>query len=180
MATSTSIVPAARFEHLVMTEAGGEVLVYDETSHHIHRLNQASATVWRLCDGRRTVAALASESGMTVEMVQVALGKLADARLLDGDLPAGARAAAQSRRSFLRKAAVAGVAVPVIASVSAPDAAASHSTGNCIPALTDVPSATTANGGPCAHCCPPPGFTEGFCFFQPVFPFGVWRCSPGA
>jgi hypothetical protein len=174
MATSTSIVPAARFENLVMTEAGGEVLVYDETSHHIHRLNQASATVWGLCDGRRTVAALASESGMTVEMVQVALGKLADAMLLDGDLPAGARATGQSRRSFLRKAAIAGAAVPVIASVSAPDAAASHSQGNCIPHLTVVAGATTANDPLCKHCCRPGG-GDGFCFLSA--PGGTdWRC----
>jgi hypothetical protein len=122
------LVPAARFERLVMTEAGGEVLVYDERSHHIHRLNQASAAVWRLCDGRRTVAHVASETGMPVELVQVALGKLADAGLLDGELPAGMRAAGQSRRRFLTKAVVAGgVALPVLVSISAPTAVQAQS-----------------------------------------------------
>jgi len=137
-----------------MTEAGGEVLVYDEQSHHIHRLNQVSAAVWRHCDGRRTVADLATETGMAAEMVQVALGKLADARLLDGDLPAGVRAAGQSRRSFLKKAAVAGgVALPVLVSISAPTAAQT----------TSQPPTPTPCGGVNQPCCPVAGSLVGSC-----------------
>jgi hypothetical protein len=124
-------VPAARVHDLVITDAGKEVIVYDKTCHHIHHLNQLAAFTWRNLDGTRTVADLATETGMTAGMVQVALGKLADANLLDGDLPAGVRAAGQTRRSFLRKAAVAGVAIPAVASISAPTAvqATSHCGG---------------------------------------------------
>jgi hypothetical protein len=166
MATITSIVPAARFKELVTSEIGDEVLVYDEASHHIHQLNQVSATVWRLCNGRRSVADLAHETGMTAELVQVALGKLADAMLLDGDLPAGV----QSRRRFLKKAALAGgVALPVLVSVSAPTAvqASSHCGAiNAVCGLGDFPS-----------CC-----SGSFCYNNRCVPNGCIQlggsCAP--
>ena len=63
----TSAVPAARFEHIVVNAVGGEVLVYDRASNQIHHLNESSATVWRLCDGERTVADIARAAGSTDE-----------------------------------------------------------------------------------------------------------------
>jgi hypothetical protein len=112
--------PLARLDQLVTTESGDEVLVYDLATHAIHHLNAAAATVWRHCDGHRTVAALETTCGVTGETVQVALTKLVDAGLLTtSTLPSGARSPGPSRRAFLRNVAIAGT-VPVIVSISAP------------------------------------------------------------
>jgi hypothetical protein len=109
--------PRARTAVLVISQMDGETLVYDTTRHHIHHLNPLAATVWGLCDGRRTVAVLARDSGLDDTVIGLALRQLADASLLDGALS----------RAFMRKAAIAGVAVPVIVSVSVPQAAAQSS-----------------------------------------------------
>ena len=92
--------PQARLDHLVITHVGEEVRIYDQTSHTIHHLNAASATVWRRCHGQRTLANQARESGMTEEAVQDALGKLADAGLLRDELASGLRRPGSSRRAF--------------------------------------------------------------------------------
>jgi len=112
---------------LVITESADEVLVYDKHRHEIHHLNQTSAVIWRLCDGRRSVSSLAHEANMDMQAVQFALTKLDEANLLESPLGAGLRVSSPSRRAFLKKAAIAGAAVPVIASISAPNAAANSS-----------------------------------------------------
>lgn len=122
------VIPAARRVDLVTTEADGEVLVYDRSSHHIHHLNVTTARVWHACDGRRSVETIAAEANVTPDTARQALTKLADARLLDGPLPAGAGVAGSSRRSFVKRAGVA--AIPAIVSVTAPLASAHASTGN--------------------------------------------------
>jgi hypothetical protein len=146
MAGSTCVVPATRFTELVTSEVGGELLVYDPASHHIHRLNRASAAVWRLCNGQRTLTDVVSETGMADDTVRVALAELADARLLRDELAPGLRGSAQSRRALLKKAAIAGT-VPAIVSITAPIAAA---------AATCLPSNGVCTGS--AQCC------SGVCF----------------
>jgi hypothetical protein len=127
-------VPAARADGLIVTRSHEEVLVYDTGAHHIHHLNHLSAAVWRLCDGQRTVGDLARlaqievDGVVTVESVELTLTKLSTANLLDGEIGAGPRGTRQSRRAFLRRSAIAGaVAVPVVISISAPQAAAATS-----------------------------------------------------
>jgi hypothetical protein len=119
--------PRARTAELITTEVGDQVLVYDLQRHHIHHLNPTSATVWQLCDGRRTVGDLARAAGIDDEAARLAVRQLADADLLDGTLSPEVGSARQSRRRFMKRAAIAGVAVPVIVSVSAPQAAAQSS-----------------------------------------------------
>lgn len=122
--------PVAHHVHLVTTETADEVLVYDRRNNHIHHLNATAASVWHRCDGDHSVECIARESGMTVDSVRLALEKLADANLLDGTGPVEAEVTSPSRRRFLKKAAVAGgIALPVIASISAP-AAADHESGH--------------------------------------------------
>ena len=84
--TANLSVPAARTIDLVTTESKDEVLVYDQTVHHIHHLNASAAKVWRLCDGERTVSEIATEARMAEEAVQLALRTLEEAQLLDGPL----------------------------------------------------------------------------------------------
>lgn len=126
-------VPAARVTGLVVTEASDEVLVYDTERHHIHHLNQVTAVIWRSLEEAGTVSEVTRVTSMTLgspvdeATVRLALTTLADAELLDGDLAPDVRVAGQSRRRFLKKAAIAGAAVPIIASMTAPSALASQS-----------------------------------------------------
>lgn len=142
-------VPAARTIDLVTTHSQDEVLVYDQQSHHIHHLNAQAAAVWRLCDGRRTVDHISVASRLDETAVRLALGALADAHLLEGDLQAGLRNTT-SRRSFLKKATAAGaVALPTIVSISSPAAAQSTSPSNpCEGTLTTVDQCSSI-GQPC-------------------------------
>ena len=151
-------------ESFTTTTVDGELLVYDPERQHIHHLNPVASTVWHLCDGQRTVPAIAaaatSELGEPVddEHVRLALELLENASLIDAG---GLVPARRSRRSFLRKAAIGGVAVPLIASVTAPDAALASS--NC----------ADRNYGDCSvsRCCESPST----CIEVDA---AYWQCQP--
>lgn len=126
--------PQARLDRLVMSHVGEEVLVYDETSHAIHRLNLTSHAIWALCDGTRTISAIGQVASAALgtevseAVVRLALSQLAGANLLVGALPSDIQKPRSSRRRMLRRMAVAGgVALPALASVTAPTAAGSWS-----------------------------------------------------
>lgn len=182
---STGTVPAARVENLIITESKDEVLVYDTAQHHIHHLNQTSAVVWRLCDGRRSVADLVREAQpkvdgtVTEDAVRLALAKLEDAELLEGALVSSMRGVGQSRRNLLKRAAVAGVmAVPAIVSMSAPSAAQGGSNNNCGVFCT---ANSGCNQGICPQCGPDvgPGTDGSVCCTNSVGqgPPGNVKCS---
>ncbi len=165
---SAAAVPAARIEGLVTTEAGEEVLVYDQERHHIHHLNRTSAVIWRLCDGSRSVTAIAlaasgeTNIGIDETIVRLAIGELADAGLLARPVADTMRGPAQSRRVFMKRAAVAGaIAVPAIVSMTAPAAAggASNSCGMRCTANSDC------YGKCCSQCGPytGPGYDGTIC-----------------
>src|SRR5207247_8926846 len=58
--TKEAVRPMARSEGLVVEQLDGEVLIYDLERHRAHCLNEASALVWRACDGTRPVPELAA------------------------------------------------------------------------------------------------------------------------
>jgi len=119
---------------LVLTETKDEVLVYDTERRHIHHLNQVSAVVWRLLDGKRSLEdvtqAAQQQLGTQIDAptVESALMKLEKADLLEGTLLLERSSLTQSRRSLLRRAAVAGAGATIV-SISAPTAAAAVAYG---------------------------------------------------
>lgn len=152
-------VPPARLDGLVITETDDAVLLYDTGKHHIHHLNATAAAVWRLLDGRHTLADLVRLAGHELgtpadtATVRLALTKLDDAGLLRTPLPNGLRMTRMSRRTLLRGVGAAGVvAIPAIASTTAPAAAAQISTGCSCESDSDC-------GGPCSPWCD----TDGVC-----------------
>lgn len=154
-------VPAARFHGLVTTATGDEVLVYDKERHHIHHLNRTSAIVWRLCDGQRSVEEIAllasteADAEVDVSTIRLALSKLSGAYLLAQPLEDGMSVRSQSRRVFMKRAAVAGaIAVPAIVSMSAPALAAAS--GLCGSGCT---CNSNCNTGPCSVCSQLDGMT---------------------
>lgn len=73
----------------------GEVVLFHESRHIVHRLNSTAGTVWLLCDGETDVEAMAIELGDLFHMppadlkegIYQALNQLAAAGLLVGIEP---------------------------------------------------------------------------------------------
>ncbi len=130
--------PTARQDKLLVQELGDELVVYDQESDRAHRLNRTAALVWRHCDGRTGVAALAEVLRSELDLppddqvVQLALDRLERANLLRlPDAPAESTPRRPvSRRHVMRRLAAAGAAsmlLPVVSSITAPTPAQAHS-----------------------------------------------------
>ena len=129
--------PLSRRDGLLTEEVDGEVLVYDKHRELVCRLNRSAAIVWRNCDGDRTVDELveltASELGDFVDrdLVLVALDNLAAHDLIESGYESRDEAEARlSRRRFFKRVGVTGAAaaaIPVVASMVVPTAAAATS-----------------------------------------------------
>lgn len=113
-------VPAARGDNLVSTETVDDLLIYDQATQELHRLNRIAASVWRHCDGTRTVGDIMLATGLSDEAVLDVTRLLSDASLLEGTFPGSKRGTRSSRRRIMKQAAV---AVPLVVSISAPMAA---------------------------------------------------------
>lgn len=140
--------PRARSDGLICEEVDGELVVYDQLTDRMTRLNHSAAVVWRACDGNRSPAELLSFVRATLgeladeDLVQLALDYLADSDLLEGGIPVRTSSARrQSRRRFIQRAGTVGIAatlLPVVHSLVAPTPAAAAtvtvncSGGNCI------------------------------------------------
>jgi hypothetical protein len=117
--------PKARTGRLLVHDVDDEVVVYDQEAKRAHRLNPSAAKVWRLLDGKRSVGTVAAELGVDASVVDLAIDDLANAGLLETAEPLPV-----SRRSALRKAAVAaavGFVLPAVTSMAAPLAAQASS-----------------------------------------------------
>ncbi len=128
--------PRRRRTELIVEESGDELLVYDKGNDHAHRLNRTAVIVWRHCDGHRSVAdlaaALAAEIGEVADedLARIALDDLARAGLLENAEPRHETESQLSRRRFVKRAgavAAAAAALPVVASIVAPEPAAAQS-----------------------------------------------------
>lgn len=156
--------PIARKTGLVVQEVPDEVLVYDLESNKAHCLNSTAAMVWRSCDGNNSVAEIAklvtSQAGGKVseDFVWLAIDQLSENKLLEKDVSVNFHG--QSRREAIKKIGLASViAVPVIASLVAPQSALAAVSCSCnTPSSCGnspnriCPSTTNCNGA--ALCAP--------------------------
>ncbi len=156
----SSQIPIARKDGLVIQETTDEVLVYDLTSNKAHCLNQTAAFVWKSCDGNNSISDITNrfqkEIGSSVheDLVWLAIDQLNDKNLLEKDLTADF--AGRSRREVIKKIGLAAViALPIVASLTAPSSAMAasscvcNSPGNCT-AQPLCPAMTCNAGGLCA------------------------------
>jgi hypothetical protein len=166
-----NVLPPARTEQLIVQELPGELLVYDLDRHKAHCLNQASAFVWKHCDGKMSVTEvrrlLEKELSTSVDddVVWLALGQLRRFHLLEEE-SRGILGMKVTRRDLVRKYLPAALALPLILSIPAPTAAQAAS--NACAAATGRP-----NGCNCtsftqcqSNCCT--GFGAGGATCQPV------------
>jgi len=158
---NTSQRPIARKAGLVIQEVPDEVLVYDLETNKAHCLNQSAAMIWRSCDGNKTISEIASLVGaqvggkVTEDFVWLAIDQLSENSLLEKEIAVSFEG--QSRREAIKKIGMATmIAVPVIASLVAPQSALAASScacvspGDCI-TQTTCPSTVNCNGvGVCA------------------------------
>jgi hypothetical protein len=139
----------ARTEGLLVHPLEDEVLVYDLARHKAHCLNQASATVWKHCDGTHSVVDLARavtrelDIAFDEQMVWLALVQLDKARLLEQRIGPGSGAAKITRREVIKRVGLAAaISVPLISSIISPTPAQA---ATCV-----------AKGGACTsslQCC---------------------------
>ncbi len=148
--------PKSRKENLVVQELEGEVLIYDLEKNKAFCLNQTSALVWQSCDGSRTIAEISEVVGKQLnsqineDIVWLALDQLSKEKLVENKEEIKNKFAGMSRREAVRKVGLASlIALPVIASLTAPVAAQSAST--CIPVTGGC--ACAAGSGPNGQLC---------------------------
>lgn len=81
--------PRARRDELLIQEALDELLAYDKLTFQAHCLNPTTAAIWLACDGKTSVASLATHASEKTgvfcneDMVWAALKELGSRNLLD-------------------------------------------------------------------------------------------------
>jgi hypothetical protein len=157
--------PRARKKDLIVEKMEDETLVYDLRNDRAHCLNRTASSVWRSCDGKRNVRQIAQRVSaefaeqISDDVVQLALGRLSKARLLQDNqsLPTRFQSTRRDVVKHLGKAAA--IALPVITSILAPEAAQAAS---CVPP-GQCPGPGGLNIGRC--CCPAPQSNKKLCLF---------------
>lgn len=128
--------PQVRDAGLVVQELPNEVLIYDLNTNRAHCLNDTAAVVWRACDGTKSVADIVKSfeknggGKVTEDFVWLAIDQLNENGLLQPGT--ASRFAGTSRRDVLKKIGLASmIALPVIASLAAPQNALASTSCSC-------------------------------------------------
>lgn len=145
------LAPRARTTGLVVRELDDELLIYDLRTDRAHCLNHTARLVWKHCTGEVTVAQMTLllerelAAPVAEDVVWQALFQLGNDDLLEEQVSRPVSAAGVSRRDMLlRVGAGAAVALPMIASITAPTAAYAASCG--------VTCTNNTNCSTFAHC----------------------------
>lgn len=154
--------PIARKSGLVVQEVPDELLVYDLDSSKAHCLNQSAALVWRSCNGDNSVTEIAelvgrqAGSSVTEDFVWVAIDQLNENNLLEKEVAVDLKGL--SRREAIKKIGMASmIAVPVIASLVAPQSAMAVGSCACVmpgDCATQTSCPSTVNCNPSGICAP--------------------------
>lgn len=146
---NSTIMPVARTEDLVIQELRDEILVFDTKSNKAHCLNQTAAKVWKFCDGKNTISDINElfkiQTGANVpeNLIWLAIDQLNERELLAEKFEKSL--AGQNRREVLKKIGLATVvALPIVASITAPTAALAVACSGTVTSCLGCP-----NGTPC-------------------------------
>jgi len=136
--------PLARAEDILVQESGNELLIYDLKMNKAFWLNETSALVWQLCNGRNTVSEMSDEISENLrtlvgeDLVWLALDQFSKDGLLNDDEIVVRHFAGVSRREIIRKFGIGSViALPIVSSIIAPKAISAQS-GSCFPSGTCI------------------------------------------
>ena len=160
-----SFVPVTRKNDIVVQQLKDETLVYDLKSNKAYCLNETSALVWGLCNGKRTVSDISDEMTKATktlireEFVALALDQFDKDELLENGGSMEGHFGNFSRRDVIRKVGFASViALPVISSIVAPKASMAQSSalqGFSTPCATDGQCASGSCSTFLNQCCTP-------------------------
>ena len=155
--------PKSRIENIVIQYFESEVLIYDLAINKAFCLNEASAKVYHLCDGRNSVADIAEflskqmKEPITEDFVWLALDGLKKENLLEESERFEINFHGLNRRQVIKKIGFASlVALPVIASVVAPSAAIAQSGCKGL-------GQSCIGNSVVGDCCPGVSFCNDFC-----------------
>jgi hypothetical protein len=130
--------PRSLEKDIVMQELLDEVLIYNLKTDKAYCLNKTSALIWRECDGTKSSAKIAQAVSQKLhisireDFVRLALDNFAKENLLDNSKEKLPVLKPIERRALLRSVGLASfVALPVVFSLVAPQAAAAQSITNC-------------------------------------------------
>ena len=152
MASTSSRLPKARTDNLIIKEISNETLVYDEENNQAHCLNNTAALVWKSCDGRTGLPTLQrkleKELGEKVpeEMIWLAIDQLEENSLLQSRRAGPSFDSRRSRRELIRKLGMAAAVLPIITSIATRTAAQAASCRNVGQTCTGPGQGTCCNG----------------------------------
>lgn len=130
--------PKVRVADIVVQEFANEVLIYDLKTNKAFCLNETSAMIWQICDGKKDISQIIKfiseklNSPVNDDLIWLALNQLKKEKLLENGDELPDYFAGRSRREVIKKLGLSCLAaLPIIATVTSPTAAQSNST--CIP-----------------------------------------------
>jgi Coenzyme PQQ synthesis protein D (PqqD) len=140
--------PISRQSNLVVQELEKELLVYDLSTNKAYCLNETSALVYQLSDGKRTVQEISDlmsaklNTLVSEDFVWLALNELKRDGLIENADEMKVYFAGINRREVVKKIGFASmIALPIVSSVVAPNAAMASS----LPAAPTVFNACSTN-----------------------------------
>ncbi|MGI8542090.1 MAG: PqqD family protein [Aridibacter sp.] len=145
--------PLARNKNLVVQQADNELLVYDLNINKAICLNETSALIWQNCDGEKNMLEIAKvvekKFGELVseDFVKIAIDQLKKENLIENKNEVVTEFVGMSRRDVIKRIGFTSlVALPLVASLTAPPASAQSSA--CI-----ADGETTSSMDPNAQKC---------------------------
>src|SRR4051812_13657518 len=105
--------PKSRKADIVVLELDGEILIYDEKVNKAYNLNETSALIWQMCDGKKSLSEISRSLGENLNaavddgLVWLALEQLREADLIEHAAALPDSLAGLSRRQAIRKVGLA-------------------------------------------------------------------------
>jgi hypothetical protein len=148
---SNDNLPVSRKENIVVQEVGDELMIYDLDKNKAFCLNQTSAAIWHLCDGKKSLLEISEEFGKKSKasadenLVWLALDQLKREGLVSG-AKIESKFNGMTRREVIGKVGLSSmVALPLVSSLIAPSSVQAQSGA----AATTCGTGATAVFSPC-------------------------------
>lgn len=106
--------PRACAEQVHIAPVDDGIVIFDPARGHYHALDEMATRIWRMADGTRTTAQIGRGCGLPSDAVEATIATMVELDLVQATTPG------IDRRALLARLSAAAVAIPVIASISAP------------------------------------------------------------
>ena len=156
--------PKSRQSNLVVQDFEKEILIYDLQINKAYCLNETSALIWQMCDGKRTVSDIRRKlseklkTEIPEDFVWLALDGLKKDNLLEEVQSFEIKFNGSTRREIVKKVGLSSmITLPLIASIIAPSASMAQSGGSAgsLPLFSACTTALQCTSRACSNgvCC---------------------------